>query len=614
MIFKFLIYISYSYALPIGNPLEKEIFSRGHEVLWFSDREEGKEALQDKTNKLDTIEEAVSYQPDIVLAITDAVPDFLSGLKVQVFHGFNAEKRTFKKDHFRIRGFFDLYCTQGPSTTEVFRQQQKKSPHFEIIETGWSKVDPLFPIKEKKAGEIPTVFIASTFTKRLSLAYNEDVFEKIKHLTKTGKYQFIMVLHPKLPNDIVEKWQALEGDNFSFHQTTNLIPLFKKAAIMFSDTTSAIQEFGLQQKPIVTFDHYIPKPYLINITSVDEIEAAFEKALSNPKKILKKLATFNQKLHPYTDGRSSKRVIDASIAFLQKDKSYLKRKPLNIVRKLKIRNQLDFYTLRSYRKPYTFTKPKVERDREPITAIIPTGNEAHNIEEVLASVSFADEIFVIDSFSTDGTYEKAKKLADKVVQREYQYSANQKNWAIPQAEHEWILLVDADERVTPALRQEILETLKNPTKNGAVGYWIGRKNHFMGKHVKHSGWKNDKVIRLFRKSKCRYQDKNVHEEIVAEGKVFKLKNKFHHNTYITLDKYIEKMNRYAWWQAKDYDKFTRKLTAFHFVLKPMWGFFKHYIIQGGFRDGVVGITISFIQSYTIFMRYVKLWLLRRNRR
>jgi glycosyltransferase involved in cell wall biosynthesis len=247
-----------------------------------------------------------------------------------------------------------------------------------------------------------------------------------------------------------------------------------------------------------------------------------------------------------------------------------------------------------------------------LTAIIPTGNEIHNIEAVIASVDFADEILVVDSYSTDGTFEKAKELATKVIRRKYQYSASQKNWAIPQAKHEWILLVDADERVTPELKAEIIEILKNPNPD-IVAYWIGRNNHFMGERVNYSGWKNDSVIRLFKRDFCKYQDKHVHAEIIVNGTIGKLKHKLHHNTYITFDKYIEKMNRYATWQAKDYDKKTGKLTPYHFIIKPFWGFFKHYIIQGGFRDGVVGLTIGYIQCYAIYMRYIKLWLLRRGR-
>ena len=247
-----------------------------------------------------------------------------------------------------------------------------------------------------------------------------------------------------------------------------------------------------------------------------------------------------------------------------------------------------------------------------LTAIIPTGNEIHNIEAVIASVNFADEILVVDSFSTDGTFEKAQELATNVIRRNYQYSASQKNWAIPQAQHEWVLLVDADERVTPELQKEIQEILKNPPKD-IVAYWIGRQNHFMGEPVNYSGWRNDKVIRLFKRDFCKYEDKHVHAEIIANGTIARLKNKLYHNTYITLDKYFEKMNRYATWQAKDYDKKTGRLTPYHFVIKPFWGFFKHYIIQSGFRDGLVGLVIGYIQGYVVFMRYVKLWLLRKNR-
>ncbi|SRR5690606_10178075 len=247
-----------------------------------------------------------------------------------------------------------------------------------------------------------------------------------------------------------------------------------------------------------------------------------------------------------------------------------------------------------------------------LTAIIPTGNEIHNIEAVIASVAFADEILVVDSFSTDGTYEKALTLATKVIRREYEYSASQKNWAIPQAQHEWILLVDADERVTPELEQEIKAILNNP-KPDVVAYWIGRMNHFMGERVHYSGWRNDKVIRLFKRDFCKYEDKNVHAEIIANGTIDNLKEKLYHNTYTSFDAYLVKMNRYAWWQAKDYDKKTGKLTPYHFIIKPFWGFFKHYIIQSGFRDGVVGLTIGYVQGYVVFMRYVKLWLLRKNR-
>ncbi|NCO64245.1 MAG: CDP-glycerol glycerophosphotransferase [Flavobacteriales bacterium] len=353
MLYKFLIYISYSYAIPIGNPLEKEIIKRGYTVKWFSDIDDGAKVLQGKENKLNNIKDVILYNPDIILTITDSVPDFLRGLKVQIFHGFNAEKRTFKKDHFRIRGFFDLYCTQGPSTTSVFKSIAKKLKHFEVIETGWSKVDPLFPITKDFKDDIPTIFIASTFTERLSLAYNDSVFYEIKRLANSGKFNFLMVLHPKIPIELVHKWKSLNNDHFRFYDTTNLISLMKKADIMIADTTSAIQEFGLQGKPTITINHYIAKPYLINITNASQIEETIYYALSYPDKILSELHVFNKELHPYTDGKSSERVISTTIAFLHKNKNYLKKKPLNLIRKYKLRKRLKYFTLKSFDSPFT---------------------------------------------------------------------------------------------------------------------------------------------------------------------------------------------------------------------------------------------------------------------
>ena len=126
MEYKFLIYISYSYAIPIALPLEKEILGRGYEIKWFADIEDGKKTIEHKSNRLDTIKDVIDFKPHIVLAATDDVPDFITGLKVQIFHGFFAQKRpetNNKFAHFRIRGFFDLYCTQGPSSTEGFKRK-----------------------------------------------------------------------------------------------------------------------------------------------------------------------------------------------------------------------------------------------------------------------------------------------------------------------------------------------------------------------------------------------------------------------------------------------------------------------------------------------------------
>lgn len=359
MNYKFLIYISYSYSIPIGIPLEKEILKRGYTVKWFADDLEGKMELKKKSNSICTVQEILDFSPHIILTATDSVPDFFDALKVQIFHGFHAEKRPGSNNsyaHFRLRGFFDLYCTHGPNTTEIFKKLSQQQSYFKVVETGWSKVDPLFPLQKKKVTGIPTVMIASTFTKRLSLAYDDDVYNKIKQLIQSQAYKFNMVLHPKLPESVKAKWKGLNSDNFTFYDTTDLIPLFKKSDIMFADTTSAIQEFILQKKPVVTLRHTMDRDYLIDIKNANDIEQAFLRALSNEEEILNNIKKYIQKLHPYTDGTSSQRILDAAIDFLHEDKTHLKSKPLNLVRKYKIRRKLNYFSFKSFNKPFTITK------------------------------------------------------------------------------------------------------------------------------------------------------------------------------------------------------------------------------------------------------------------
>ena len=236
-----------------------------------------------------------------------------------------------------------------------------------------------------------------------------------------------------------------------------------------------------------------------------------------------------------------------------------------------------------------------------ITAIIPTFNEEHNIIDAIKSIDFTNEIMVVDSFSTDQTIKLATPLATTIIKRKYKNSASQKNWAIPQAKHKWILLLDADERVTPKLKEEVIKVLKSNTNY--TGFWIKRQNYFMGKKVSFSGWQGDKVIRLFKRDDCRYEEKNVHAEIISKGKIGALKGKLIHNTFKSKEAYLKKLERYAKWQAKDYSGITDKITPFHTLIKPLFRFFKHYILQFGILDGYVGFIISLYQAKAVKMRY-----------
>lgn len=248
---------------------------------------------------------------------------------------------------------------------------------------------------------------------------------------------------------------------------------------------------------------------------------------------------------------------------------------------------------------------------EKLTAIIPTFNEEHNIVDAIKAVDFADEIIVVDSFSTDKTVELATPLATKIIQREYENSASQKNWAIPQAKYKWILLLDADERVPTELKEEVIEKLNSTPSES--GFWIGRINHFMGKRIRFSGWRRDRVVRLFKRDECSYEPLQVHAEIISKGKIGALKQKLMHNTFVSREEFQQKLTRYARWQANDYDSKTGTITIYHTLFKPAVRFLKHFIFQLGIFDGYVGFIISKYQANAVKMRYYYLREMRKNR-
>jgi hypothetical protein len=194
----------------------------------------------------------------------------------------------------------------------------------------------------------------------------------------------------------------------------------------------------------------------------------------------------------------------------------------------------------------------------------------------------------------------------KLLIHEYKYSAAQKNWTIPQAQHDWIFLLDADERPTKKLVEEIKNTIENP--KGIDAFWITRQNTFMDKKLSFT-WKSDAVIRLFRKSKCQYEDKHVHAEILCEGKIGRLRHKLTHDTYKGkgLEFHLNKGDRYSTWSAYDHVDKVGKVTLYHLAMRPTFAFVKHYFIKGGIFDGKVGFIISILTAWNVFIRFVKVW-------
>jgi hypothetical protein len=346
--YKYLFYCSELYCLPIFRPIQRVIFKNGDQTAWFFDRREaGAEHLQPNEHLLESVHAALKYDPDAVFSAVNLVPDFFPGIKVQVFHGL-ATDLTGKKGHYKIRGFYDLYCTRAKEETHIFRKIGSHHVHFEVVETGWPKMDPLFLKAENSQMKYfgnspkPVVFYASTFSPSLTSA--PYLLNSIKHLSQSGKYHWIVTLHPKTDKKIMAMYRGLQGPCLTFYESSqDVIPLIKSADVMLCDTSSIALEFMLADKPVVTFRTKSPAPYILNVTEKTEIEGAIDKAISRPDTLMEKIRDFTRQIHPYRDGRSSERVLAATDLLIQKGTSHLKPKPLNLVRKIKIRKKLGYY-------------------------------------------------------------------------------------------------------------------------------------------------------------------------------------------------------------------------------------------------------------------------------
>lgn len=243
--------------------------------------------------------------------------------------------------------------------------------------------------------------------------------------------------------------------------------------------------------------------------------------------------------------------------------------------------------------------------REPLSVLVPTRNEEANIRACLDSVRWAEEVVVVDSGSADQTVSIARSIADRVLEHEYVNSAAQKNWALPQLRHRWTLIVDADERVTPALRAEIERVLADPRR--ADGYWIRRANHFLGRPIGSAGWQRDKVLRLFDRTKGAYEPLHVHAEVRVEGRVDSLRERLLHHTYRDLDQYFEKFTRYTKWSAADLRQRGVRASAARLLFRPWLRFLRMYVLEGGFREGRSGIVLCMLAAFSVFTKYARRW-------
>ncbi len=343
----YLFYVSQLYALAILRPLQEEIRRNGDHVAWFFDSPAaGVDFLREDEILLRTVTEVKNYNPCAVFVPGNVVPDFFPGIKVQVFHGL-ATDETGKKGHYRIRGFFDLYCTHGPEGTAKFEQLAQQHGYFQVKETGWPKLDPLF--HDRLTGNLPfrliegrpTVLFGSTFSPTLSAA--RQLLPTIAELSATGRWHWLVTLHPKMDPETVDAYRALVGPNLDFIDSHHdLTPVLQAADVMLCDTSSIAIEFQMLEKPLVTYRTKVPGPHLIDVVSMVEVESALAHALTRPASLLVETRRFVDRLHPWRDGHSSQRVLEA-VDHFDGDARGLKQKPLNLLRKFKLRRRLGYY-------------------------------------------------------------------------------------------------------------------------------------------------------------------------------------------------------------------------------------------------------------------------------
>ncbi len=254
--------------------------------------------------------------------------------------------------------------------------------------------------------------------------------------------------------------------------------------------------------------------------------------------------------------------------------------------------------------------------RMSLTVIIPCKNERKNIRPCIESVrGLADEILVADSGSTDGTLEIVRGMGGcRIIERDYIHSGNFKNWAIPQAQHPWVLIVDADERVTPALADEIREKLADDARSSYDGYWIRRENYFQGHRIRFSGWQSDCCLRLFRRDLGRYVGENDHAEVHVQGdRVSRTRARLQHFTTWALFPYLRKLERYAGYQAGVWHQAGRKANLVKLLLTAPVRFLQTYIVRLGFLDGIPGLQVCALTAFYSFLKQAQLWELHHAR-
>ncbi len=343
---RYLFYVEQNYCYGILRPIQKVLRRRGDEVAWLPvGGEFDRTGFERGERVFGHVREAIAWQPHAVMVPGNFVPGFIPGVKVMVTHGLISEKRR-KKDgvvySFIERGLFDLYVTHGPNTTGRWREMARAAGYFEVAECGWPKLDPLFDGSILRTpSEAPVVYFASTFSPRLTAA--PRLVETIRGLLDAHDWHWRIHFHPKMPAAVTDRYRQIAGDRLQVVEGHDTLQLLCDADVMLCDTSSIISEFALLQKPVVTFRNLDPKPYMIDVRDPAEVGPALERALQRPPPLMEAIARHAAETHPWNDGRSSERVVEATDRLIDSGLGHLAPKPRNRIRHLKMRRTLAYY-------------------------------------------------------------------------------------------------------------------------------------------------------------------------------------------------------------------------------------------------------------------------------
>lgn len=241
-----------------------------------------------------------------------------------------------------------------------------------------------------------------------------------------------------------------------------------------------------------------------------------------------------------------------------------------------------------------------------LSVLVPCHNSEKTIRRTLESVRWADEIVVVDSFSTDGTLDICRGYADRLLQHEFTGFAAQKNWGLERCSHDWVLQVDSDERLEPGLQEEIQSALVRPDPEVNC-YRIPRKNYTYGRWVRGCGFYPDYQTRLFRRSKASFSDRAVHERIEASGPMPALRHHLLHEDFKGIGPHLAKLGRYSLYELEELRRRGHRLRWWDLWLRPPAVFLRAYFLRAGWRDGYPGLLQAGFLSLGVFLKYARLW-------